>query len=71
MRGQEKEWMGYFLDDLRAFSINADRRTTAAQCYEFARHILTAVNVQLWNSARDSKAVRCILASVCSVSGTT
>ena len=23
--GQEKEWMGCFLDDLRAFGINADR----------------------------------------------
>ena len=29
--GQEKEWMGCFLDDLRAFGINADQRTTAAQ----------------------------------------
>ena len=29
--GQEKEWMGYFLDDLRAFGINADQWTTAAQ----------------------------------------
>ena len=28
---QEKEWMGYFLDDLRAFGINADQWTTAAQ----------------------------------------
>ena len=28
---QEKEWMGYFLDDLRAFVINADEWTTAAQ----------------------------------------
>ena len=28
--GQEKEWMGCFLDDLRAFGINADRWTTAA-----------------------------------------
>ena len=31
VRGQEIEWMGYFLDDLRAFGINADQRTTAAQ----------------------------------------
>ena len=31
VRGQEKEWMGCFLDDLRAFGINADRWTTAAQ----------------------------------------
>ena len=23
--GQEKEWMGCFLDDLRAFGINADQ----------------------------------------------
>ena len=29
--GQEKEWVGYFLDDLRAFGINADQWTTAAQ----------------------------------------
>ena len=28
---QEKEWMGCFLDDLRAFGINPDQRTTAAQ----------------------------------------
>ena len=28
---QEKEWMGCFLDDLRAFDINADQWTTAAQ----------------------------------------
>ena len=26
---QEKEWMGCFLDDLRALGINADRWTTA------------------------------------------
>ena len=29
--GQEKEWMGCFLDDLRAFGINSDQWTTAAQ----------------------------------------
>ena len=29
--GQDKEWMGCFLDDLRAFGINADQCTTAAQ----------------------------------------
>ena len=29
--GQEKEWMGCFLDDLRAFGIDADRWMTAAQ----------------------------------------
>ena len=29
--GQEKEWMGCFLDDPRAFGINADQWTTAAQ----------------------------------------
>ena len=29
--GQEKMWMGCFLDDLRAFGINADQWTTAAQ----------------------------------------
>ena len=31
LRGQGKEWMGCFLDDLRAFGINADQWTTAAQ----------------------------------------
>ena len=29
--GQEQEWMECFLDDLRAFGINADQWTTAAQ----------------------------------------
>ena len=29
--GQEKEWMGCFLDDLRAFGMSADQWTTAAQ----------------------------------------
>ena len=29
--GQEKEWMGCFLDNFRAFGINADQWTTAAQ----------------------------------------
>ena len=29
--GQEKEWTGCFLDDLRAFGINADQWTTATQ----------------------------------------
>ena len=29
--GQEKEWMRCFLDNLRAFGINADQWTTAAQ----------------------------------------
>ena len=29
--GPEKEWIGCFLDDLRAFGINADQWTTAAQ----------------------------------------
>ena len=29
--GQEKEWMGCFLDNLRVFGINADQWTTAAQ----------------------------------------
>ena len=31
MGGQEKTWMGCFLDDLRAFGINADQWTAAAQ----------------------------------------
>ena len=29
--GQEKEWMGCFLDGLRAFGINSDQWITAAQ----------------------------------------
>ena len=29
--GQEKEWIRYFLDDLRAFGINTDQWTTVAQ----------------------------------------
>ena len=29
--GQEKVWIECFLDDLRAFGINADQWTTAAQ----------------------------------------
>ena len=29
--GREKEWMGCFLDNLRAFGINADQWKTAAQ----------------------------------------
>ena len=29
--GQEKKWIRCFLDDLRAFGINADQWTTAAQ----------------------------------------
>ena len=29
--GQEKEWMGCFLDDPRAFGIKADQWTTATQ----------------------------------------
>ena len=29
--GQEKEWMGCFLNDIRALGINADQWTTAAQ----------------------------------------
>ena len=31
VRGQEKEEMGCFLDDLRGFGINADQWTTTAQ----------------------------------------
>ena len=31
MGGQENEWIGCFLDDLRAFGINADQWATAAQ----------------------------------------
>ena len=29
--GQEREWMGCFLNDFKAFGINADQWTTAAQ----------------------------------------
>ena len=31
VRGQEKGWMGCFLDDLRAFGVNADQWTTTVQ----------------------------------------
>ena len=31
VEGQEDEWMGCFLDDLRTFGINADQWTTVAQ----------------------------------------
>ena len=31
MEGQEKKWIGWFVDDLRAFGINTDQWTTAAQ----------------------------------------
>ena len=31
MGGQEKEWIGCFLDDLKAFRTNADKWTTAAK----------------------------------------
>ena len=31
VEGQEKEWTWCFLDNLRAFGINADEWTTAAQ----------------------------------------
>ena len=31
MGGREKEWTGCFLDDLRAFGINADEWTPAAR----------------------------------------
>ena len=31
VEGQEKEWMGSFLDDLRALGVNADQWTTATQ----------------------------------------
>ena len=31
MGGEEKEWMGCLLDDLRAFDTDADQWTTAAQ----------------------------------------
>ena len=34
---QGKEWMGCFLNDLRAFGINADQRATAAQSEEEGR----------------------------------
>ena len=30
VEGQGKEWMGYFLDDLRAFGINGDQWTRTA-----------------------------------------
>ena len=57
---QEKEWMGCFLDDLRAFGINADQWTTAAQdegkwrrtAEQEAKHFITK-----WIVAEKTKAV--------------
>ena len=31
VEGQEKEWVGCVLDDLRAFGLDSDQWTTAAQ----------------------------------------
>ena len=58
--GQEKEWLGCFLDDLRAFDINADQWTTAAQAKEIAaenaraglRHAVGCPNVVGWSKDR-------------------
>ena len=53
--GQEKEWMGCFLDDLRAFGINADQWTTAAQDEGEWRR--TAVHIMAkWIAAEKTKA---------------
>ena len=57
--GQGKEWMGCFLDDLRAFGINADQWTTAAQdegvwrrtAEQGAEHFIAK-----WTAAEKSKA---------------
>ena len=58
-RGQEKERMGLFLDDLRAFGINGDQWTTAAQderewhraAEQGAEHLMAK-----WNAATKTKA---------------
>ena len=52
--GQEKKWMGCFLDDLRAFGINVDQWTTAGQdegewrrtAKQGAEHWIVAENVK-------------------------
>ena len=57
--GQEKEWMGCFLDDLRAFGINADQWTTAAQdegewsrtAEQGAKHVMAK-----WIAAEETRA---------------
>ena len=65
--GQKKEWMRCFLDDLRAFGINADQWTTAAQdegewrrtAEQGAEHFMSK-----WIAAEKAKAG---LPSACSV----
>ena len=59
VEGQEKEWMGWFLDDLRAFGINANQWTTAAQdegewrktAEQGAEHFMAK-----WNAAEEARA---------------
>ena len=57
--GQGKEWMGCFLDDLRAFGINADQWTTAAQ-YERERRKTVEQGVEhfmaKWIAAKRARA---------------
>ena len=57
--GQEKEWMGCFLDNLRAFGINADQWTTAAQDEEVWRRTAeqgAEHSWQKWIAAEKTKA---------------
>ena len=65
--GQEKEWMGCFLDDLRAFGINADQWTIAAQdegewrrtAEQGAEHFMTKLIVAERTKAELRHAVVC------------
>ena len=57
--GKKKEWMGCFLDDLRAFGINADQWTTATQDEgEWRRSAEQGVELFLakWIAAEEAKA---------------
>ena len=65
--GQEKEWMGCFLDDLRAFGINADQWTTPAQDKEEWRRVVEQGEerfMEKWIAAEKARA-RLLYAVVC------
>ena len=59
VRDQEKEWMGFYLDNLRAYGITADQWTTAAQiegewrrtAKQGARHFMAK-----WIAAEEARA---------------
>ena len=60
VRGQEKEWIGCFLDDLRAFAINADQWTTAVQEDEGERRRTAEQGAEIfmakWIAAEEARA---------------